>query len=388
MTDQLDQETPALTSIVPAVPAVPTSGEDGKAGDDGAAVLDAVETYAGRFIAFPSEAARVAFALWVAHAHAVDAFVYTPRIAFLSPERGSGKSRALEIAALLVPRPMFTVSISPAALYRSLLNEDTRPTLLLDETDAIFRPNSPLHEELRALLNTGHHKGATVQRVLMKGQQGTVVEYPTYSAVALAGLGALPETISSRSIIIRMQRRAPDEHVEQFRLRRHQPQGKSLNDRLSAWVVSIYRDLSNSDIYPEMPPGVTDRPADVWEPLLAIADIAGGDWPKRSRDACVFLTKTDQDDEVSEGVQLLGEIREVFKEQSNPDSIFTSELIDELFKRESGNFRIIEPNMLARLLKPYGVRSVRIRTGGTNLRGYQFRDFEEPWRRYLSRHTD
>ncbi|MER5862081.1 DUF3631 domain-containing protein [Kitasatospora sp. NPDC002040] len=71
----------------------------------------------------------------------------------------------------------------------------------------------------------------------------------------------------SRSIVIRMRRRAPNETVEPFRERINEPEGHVLRDRLADWAESV-RELVDG-AWPEMPDGVTDRPADVWEPLLA-----------------------------------------------------------------------------------------------------------------------
>lgn len=87
---------------------------------DGAALLDEVEAFHRRFNIFPREGAYVAVALWDAHAHLLDAFDSTPRIAFLSPEPGSGKSRALEVVETLVPNKMAAVDASPSALFRSV----------------------------------------------------------------------------------------------------------------------------------------------------------------------------------------------------------------------------------------------------------------------------
>src|SRR5687768_12243318 len=88
------------------------------------AVLSEVETYIGRFVAYPSEHARVAHALWIAHAHLMDCWESTPRIAFLSAERGSGKTRALEITEALVPNPVHAVNVTPAYLFRKVGDED------------------------------------------------------------------------------------------------------------------------------------------------------------------------------------------------------------------------------------------------------------------------
>ena len=81
---------------------------------DGAALLDDVEAFHRRFNVFPHEAAYAAVTLWDAHAHLLDCFDSTPRIAFLSPEPGSGKTRALEIVETLVPQPMTAVNASAA----------------------------------------------------------------------------------------------------------------------------------------------------------------------------------------------------------------------------------------------------------------------------------
>ncbi len=207
----------------------------------------------------------------------------SPRLALLSPEPGSGKTRTLEVLDLLTPQPMHSLSASPAAIFRTLNVE--QPTLLMDEVDAIFSRRGSSDdgsEDLRALLNAGHRKGATIPRCV--GPRHDVVKFPVYAAVALAGLGDLPDTLMSRSIIIRMRRRAPGERVEPFRRRLHESDGANLSDALAEWTNLIRSAVA--DAWPQMPAGVEDRPADVWEPLLAIADAADGQWPDTARSAC------------------------------------------------------------------------------------------------------
>ncbi len=164
-----------------------------------------------------------------------------------------------------------------------------RRTILFDEIDTIFGPKAKEHEELRGLLNAGHRRSGVAYRCVGEGTKQTVVEFPAYAAVALAGLGKLPDTILTRSIVIRMRRRAPDEHVEPYRARVHEPEGWKLRGMLADWTATAAEQLTG--YWPEMPPGVTDRPADVWEPLLAVADAAGGPWPDRARDACTWLVR-------------------------------------------------------------------------------------------------
>lgn len=157
--------------------------------EDGEALLNEVHGFFCRFVAFPSVHAAVACTLWVAHAHAMEAWESTPRLAFLSPEPGSGKSRALEIAELLVPRPAMTVNMSPAALFRIIGGEEGLPTILLDEVDTIFGPKAKENEDLRGLLNAGWRRGAKTYRCAMHGKDVKLESYEAFSAVALAGLG-------------------------------------------------------------------------------------------------------------------------------------------------------------------------------------------------------
>ena len=111
------------------------------------------DEFLGRFVAYPSEPAHVAHTLWIAHTHLMDAWESTPRIAFLSPEPGSGKTRALEITELLVPRPVEAVNVTPAYLFRKVGSDDGRPTILFDEIDTGIggRSADPVGRSLWAL---------------------------------------------------------------------------------------------------------------------------------------------------------------------------------------------------------------------------------------------
>ena len=185
----------------------------------GELILEAVYEFLGHFVVYPSEHARVAHVLWVAHTHLMAAWESTPRIAFLSPEPASGKTRSMEVSELLVPDPVAAVNVTPAYLFRKCGSGDAPPTILFDEIYTVFGARARENEELRALLNSGHRRGATAGRCVVRGKNIETEEISSYAAVALAGLGWLPDTILSRSIIIRMRRRAPDERIEPFRRR-------------------------------------------------------------------------------------------------------------------------------------------------------------------------
>src|SRR5262245_7063872 len=184
-----------------------------------AQILDDIHDFLGRFVIYPSKEAHDAHVLWIAHTHCMDAWESTPRIAFLSPEPASGKTPALEVSELLVPNPVEAINVSPAYLFMKVGSEDGPPAILFDEIDTLFGLKAKENEEIRGLLNAGHRKGAVAGRCVLRGKTVTTEEISAYCAVALAGLGWLPDTILSRSIIIRMRRRGPQERVSPFRRR-------------------------------------------------------------------------------------------------------------------------------------------------------------------------
>ncbi|MBI0298732.1 DUF3631 domain-containing protein [Streptomyces sp. PRKS01-29] len=358
---------------------------------DGAALLNEVEAFHRRFNVFPTEAAFVAVTLWDAHAHLLDAFDSTPRLAFLSPEPGSGKSRALEVVETLVPRAMAAVDASAAALFRSVSGVDGgRPTILFDEIDTIFGPKAGENEQLRGFINAGHTRGRVMYRCVGDGANQQVQGFPSYCAVAVAGLGSLPDTIMTRSVIIRMRRRARNEKVEAFRTRIHVREGNQLRDRLAAWAETVQERVT--DAFPEMPQGVTDRPADVWEPLLAIADAAGGDWPRRARAACATLVQAAQtNDKHSLGVRLLTDLRDHVL--IGVERLPTVAILDRLNALDDAPWadmggKPLDSRRLSGMLGEYmtadnePVRSRNIRTGGGVLKGYFAEDLADAWARY------
>lgn len=347
----------------------------------GAQLLDDVSEYIGRFVAFPSEHALTAVSLWAIHAHAIDLFDATPRLALLSPEPGSGKTRTLEVLDLLVPQPMHALSVSAPAIFRSIATE--RPTLLADEVDSIFgrRGKDDSAEDVRALLNAGHRRGARIPRCV--GPTHDVRMFDAYAAVALAGLGDLPDTLMSRSVIIRMRKRAPNEYIEPFRYRIAAPAGHELRERIAAWVLTVSDDLAT---FPAMPPGVTDRPADCWEALLAVADAAGGRWPITAREACVELCRVASSREASLGVRLLADTKTIFGEE---DRLSTETILKRLHELEESPWNDLrghplDARGLARRLSAYGIASTKVKILEASLRGYRREDLHDAWVRYLT----
>lgn len=353
---------------------------------DGAEVLDEVEAFLSRFVAYPSEAARCAHVLWIAHTWFMDAWDSTPRIAFLSPEPGSGKSRALEVTEPLVPRPVHAVNTTPAYLFRKVSDPDGRPTILYDEIDTVFGPKAKDNEDVRGMLNAGHRQGAMAGRCIIRGKNVETEELPAYCAVALAGLDDLPDTIMTRSVVIRMRRRSPEEKVEPWRLRINGAEASNIRQQLDAWS-SAARDAIE---WPEMPAGIEDRNADVWEALLAVADLAGRDWPERARRNAVTLVTQNSDRGGSLGVVLLRDLKAVFGAE---DKLGTDAILDALCEIEESPWadlrgKPLDARGLARRLAKYGVKPKLVRVTDGVMRGYTAEDLADPWARYVTPRTD
>lgn len=342
--------------------------------------LDHVHAFIGRFVSYPLPEAQTAHALWIAHAHLMEHWDSTPRLAFLSPEPGSGKSRALEVTALLVPRPVETVNATPAHLFRKVADQAGPPTLLYDEIDTVFGPKAKDNEDVRGMLNAGHRKGAFAGRCVVRGKAIETEELPAYCAVALAGLGNLPDTITTRSVIVAMRRRAPNELVEPFRDRTQRREAAPILGALASWAETI-----SQIAFPVMPHGIADRDADVWEALIAVADLAGGDWPARARAAAGALVASSKAKSPSLGVRLLADIRVVF---SASDQLATAALLEALNAMEEAPWgdlkgKALDSRGLARLLSPYDVKPCKLRIGTSTAMGYRRVDLHDTWQRYL-----
>jgi hypothetical protein len=398
----LDDFTPLDPGETPASDQAETLPEVGR--EDGADILDQIERQYRAYVAWANDHQAVAVTLWTAHTHAAEASESTPYLAIESAEPESGKTRTLEVAEHLAARAWLLVEPSEAAMFRKI--ERDRPTILLDESDALWGAKADGREGLRALLNAGYRRGATVPRVVGDGAGMTVQDFPVYGPKALAGLaGRLPRTIASRSIPIRLRRRARGERVERFRARRAAAELAPLRLRLAAWVKLVTPELEAAD--PAIPEALSDRQADCWEALLAVADAASDVWGKRARAAAVELHGHDPAADPSTGVLLLTHAREAFVMRDEAgqvigwhDELSTMRLLRALVERDDGPWggwwgtdvdadRSKGPaSRLAHLLKPFGIKPRQLKIEGDKTRGYTRQAFADAWRRYLPPGTD
>jgi hypothetical protein len=347
----------------------------------GAEILDVLRDLLRHYVVFPDEHSAVAVTCWIAATHALPAFMFAPRLVLSSPEKRCGKSRLLDVIELTCHDPMMTVNTSTAAVFRRIANEqDHPPVILLDEADAVFgtKRAAEANEDLRALLNAGHQRGRPAWRCV--GPLQTPTPFPTFAMAALAGIGTMPDTIVDRAVCVTMRRRAAGEPVAQFRVRRDGPVLGQMQERLAEWAASQLNALEG--MTPEMP--VRDRAADTWEPLVAIADVAGGDWPDLIRAACVALVSRaeNSDRDKSLRIQLLADIRRIFTEQGVPFLTSTA-LVAALRQIEESPWDDFDLTARKLALKLVEFNIKPRHNPSKTARGYRLDDLADAFSRYL-----
>lgn len=349
-------------------------------------LLDGILEVLDRYVILPSDHARIVVALFVAHTYAFEGAHATPYLMVLSPEKRSGKTRLLEILAVLCARSWMVAGASEAALYRKISQD--KPTLLLDEIDATFGVNSERTEGVRQALNAGNRRGATVPRCIGK-QMNEVKDFEVFCPKVLAGIdiqSKIPETVRDRSIEIRMVRRTGSERVERYRHRRLLDEVESLSTELEAWANGAVDALLA--VEPLLPDELDDRKAEAAEPLFAIGDMAGSDWATKARAAVIALASARTDDSDGLGTLLLVKLREIFGDRSG---VATAEICEAVNTDETipfggfGGGSGIDSRSLSRLLKPYGIRPTSVRIGERTPKGYKREQLEDAWARYTPR---
>jgi len=354
-------------------------------------IADDLLTLFQRFIS-AGEAELSVLVLWTIHTHAfIGGNYYTPYLAITSAEKQSGKTRVLEVLKSVVRDPLITASISPAALARSV--DKRKPTLLMDELDALLKGDKEMSEALRGILNSGFQADGVYTRMVGVGTEMKPEHFSTFSPKAMAGIGALPDTIADRCITIRLER-SPRGTCEKFRPRGLGRKAKQLHQvleglkaRAATWAKQHIKILADAE--PECPSEFSDRQQDIAEPLLAIADLIGGNWPDRARESLVTLFTSSAAKDTSIRVRLLTDIKAIFDE-TGLDKIATKELVEKLCEIETspwGEWRHGKPMTdyaLAGQLKPFEIFPRSIRIDDHTKKGYVRESFLSAWERYVT----
>lgn len=350
----------------------------------GAHLLNEVHAQLRKFVILPSENSYIAVVLWIVATHALPAFEHATRLAVHSAVKRCGKSRLLEVIEALAHKPMATTNISTPALFRVIDAAGTHPpTLILDEADRLFGSTKKDEDnrDLIALLNNGFRLGSPTWRCV--GPQQVPTPFSNFAMAVVAGIGRKPDTIEDRAVNVTMRRRMTHETVAKFKIRRDREELHGLRDRVAEWVASCMAALCRE--VTDMPTELEDRAEDAWEPLIAIADAAGGDWPKLARDAAIVLSKeaAESDGQQSEEIRLLVDIAAIFNGMAQVSFLSTAVLLENLRRVDDAPWG--ESDFTARKLAlRLGKFEVRPRHNATKTeRGYHLADFKDAFLRHL-----
>ncbi|MGD0465908.1 MAG: DUF3631 domain-containing protein [Gammaproteobacteria bacterium] len=327
-----------------------------------------------RFIFCSIETAHAA-TLWVAMTWVIDIVRVAPLAVITAPEKRCGKSQLLAIFGKLVKKPIPVSNITSAALFRTI--DATQPTLLIDEADTFMLNN----DELRGVINSGHTRDSAYT-IRLVGPEHTPKRFNVWGAKAIAGIGNLADTIMDRAIRLELHRKFVHENIE--KIRDAEPDlFITLKSKLVRFAQDYFEPISNSK--PMLPKELNDRAQDNWEPLLAIADLAGTEWGIFARSAALKLSNNIQEESIS--MELLTDIYEIIK---NKDRITTENLLSALrsdqekrwFTYERGS--PMNARQLSKQLKLFGIRSKSVRFNYDIKKGYTTDQFADVFNRYIS----
>jgi hypothetical protein len=299
----------------------------------------------------------VACSLWTAHCYIVDLFEFSPRLFIRAAGGGSGKTTLLELLEKLIFRALLLTDATGAALLRLI---EEHYILLADEHDSMMFSHS-----IRNVFNSGFKKSGKTVR------SGKI--YPTFAPFALASNLKLHPTMEDRSIVIRLKPRLKTEIIKDLRDFDAMP----IRRKLLRWARDSREALKAAR--PQFPPTIFSRRADTWGPLLAIADVAGGVWPRLARKAAVALSvKRSQTDQ---SVLLLDDIKEAFGDE---EALSSAELVNRLVGKADAPWAAHGLNQwsLADKLEAFEVHPRKLRIRGILANGYRRSSFTELWERW------
>src|SRR5262245_31295905 len=252
-----------------------------------------------RYVVLPGHA-DVPLALWALNTWVFDRFDIAPYLTITSPTRRCGKTVLMTLLLWLCQRGKKSDSMSKAAIYRSVDTE--RPTLVLDEVGWVVDTK----DERQGILCGGFERNGFVEVCEGEGSAIATRLFSTFCPKAFGLIGKLTATLTDRSIVILMRRKMPSEKAERLR-RRDSELHAQLRQQCLRWANDNVAALAQ--MAPLALAGLNDRAMDLWEPLLAIAERAGGEWPERARKAALALSGDGAAGEDNQGVELLRDAR-------------------------------------------------------------------------------
>src|SRR5947207_10610127 len=341
--------------------------------------LDDIITFLARYL-YCTEHQRTLIALWVLHAHCFSAAEVTPYLSIQSALEQSGKTLSLQLLGLLCPNPALTANFATSSLSSRIHYSEQRPTFLLDECHATLGSrNRSKNPFLRSVLTSVFHRGL--------GHTDRKGERVIFSPKAFAGIGPLPHALAERSIPIHLEQLNASVQLHEFRSQQAETEAQPLRQWLAQWGKENLQKLKSAPTLElkEYPAGIplTPRRQDLLQPLLQIAKVLGGEWPRRVTTALTEVFKNHLNRERKHLLDLLFELREAFAPHVQPERISTASLRAWLHPAPDASWNQegpISANRLADMLRPFDIYPrLKHKKGQPSHRGYTLQDFLYTW---------
>lgn len=387
-------------------------------------LIDQISQFLRRFLFIKDEGWFDVLALWVANTFLIrvsESIEVAPRIGLVSSQPASGKTLAQDLLMLLSSGEMIS-DTTAAAVLRSMsgmhLGADDTPVslpipLAIDEIDNIYKSRNSETGSLTSILNQGYKRGAKITKADVNDQRKAIA-YDCFGPIVWGGLAkaAIPEALSTRSLVIEMEKALPHERPERYRTRKHGKEGANLAAQLHAWALAnadddILTDLLD-DAEDELVSVLSNRDLELWSALMVPAMLAGGEWPERLKAALMALKDSGKDQTETMGLKFLKNTRDIFdlfKEDDFPqfsvadEAIREGTLTDKVISRDTLAQLVTEVDPLFKtlnhghglhgehvrsFLREFKLTPKQIKSKGKKFQGYRWEDLTELWDRYLS----
>jgi hypothetical protein len=222
----------------------------------------------------------------------------------------------------------------------------------------------------------------------MSGDNNEPVKFSTWAPKALAMINSLAKlsgTTADRSIVVQMSRKTAGEKIQRKSMTFYDD-NRMLRRKLLRLGLDAMPELQKTEI--NLPNLGNDRMTDNWIPLGTIAYTLYEVWYDKALEAMKELSGYHVDADDSVNIMALEDIRHIFTEQ-HVDRLSSEAIVNQLIAiddRPWPEWRQGKPltqNGLARILKPFSIKTKKIRFSSGVLRGYELEQFKDCFSRYL-----
>jgi len=346
---------------------------------EGQVIANEIQSLIKKHVVLPKHQTTI-LTLWVFGSYCIDAFGIFPKLLITSPDKRCGKTTVLSVLRSIVNKALVASNVTSSAIFRSI--ELWQPTLLIDEGDTFINNDN---EDLRGIINSGHTRDtAYILRTEGDSSNRRPKQFSTWTPMTISMIKNPPDTILDRSVVIKLRRKLASEHITKWNYDNFS-KFESLRQRLKRWSDDNFELLKNCE--PNIPNNDNDRAIDNWLPLFSVASLISAEWLTNVEEAFKSLNSSNDGDNENISTMLLIDIKKIFAE-TDSDKIYSSDLVAKLVEMEDrpwSEYRRGKPitsNTLARLLKPFGIKSQQVWIG-QNKQGYHISDFDDAFSRYI-----